>query len=297
LAYANQHRDWRIYHDFAQVLIRQARQMYAQEPFGVALEQTAYALDSTVIELCLSLFPWAHSQRRKSAVKLHTLVDLRGNIPCFIRVTTAKTPDCTVLDHLPIEAGAYYVMDRGYNDYQRLHRLTRAGAFFVVRGKTNLTFVRRSSRPVDADSGVRSDQIIRLKDRRTRCKYPDQLRRIHYYDCEHKKRFLFITNDFQLPAIAIANLYRCRWQVELFFKWIKQNLRVRHFMGNSPNAVKTQIWIAISTYVLVAILKKSLQLPQSMSEILQVLSVTLFEKLPLNMALFRNINQTTPPNP
>ena len=286
LAYANQHRDWRIYHDFAQVLIQQARLLYSQEPFGVALEKTAYALDSTVIELCLSLFPWAHSQRQKSAVKLHTLVDLRGNIPCFIRVTTAKTPDCTVLDHVPIEAGAYYVMDRGYNDYQRLHRLTRAGAFFVVRGKTNLTFTRCRSRPVDADSGVRSDQIIRLKDRRTRCKYPDRLRRIHYYDSEHEKRFLFITNDFQLPAIAIANLYRCRWQVELFFKWIKQNLRVRHFMGNSPNAVKTQIWIAISTYVLVAILKKSLQLPQSMSEILQVLSVTLFEKTSLNAALF-----------
>jgi len=172
LAYANRHRDWRIYHDFAQVLIQEAREIYAQEPFGVALEQTAYALDSTVIELCLSLFPWAHSQRKKSAVKLHTLVDLRGNIPCFIRVTTAKTPDCTVLDYVPIEAGAYYVMDRGYNDYQRLHRLTRAGAFFVVRGKGNLTFGRCRSRPVDAESGVRSDQIIRLKDRRTKRKYP-----------------------------------------------------------------------------------------------------------------------------
>jgi IS4 transposase len=232
------------------------------------------------------LFPWAHAQRAKSAVKLHTLVDLRGNIPCFIRVSTAKTPDCTVLDHLPIEAGAYYVMDRGYNDYRRLHRLTRAGAFFVVRGKSNLAFIRCETRKIDRDLGLRSDQTIRLKDRRTTLKYPDRLRRIHYYDVEHQKRFIFITNDFQLPALTIANLYRCRWQVELFFKWIKQNLRIQHFMGNSINAVKTQVWIAISTYVLVAIVKKQLRLPRTMSEILQVLSVALFEKMPLNAALF-----------
>jgi hypothetical protein len=286
LAHANQHRDWRIYHDFAQVLIEQARGLYAQDSFAVALDQTTYALDSTVIELCLTLFPWAHAQRAKSAVKLHTLVDLRGNIPCFIRVSTAKTPDCTVLDHLPIEAGAYYVMDRGYNDYRRLHRLTRAGAFFVVRGKSNLTFMRCETRKIDRDLGLRSDQTIRLKDRRTTLKYPDRLRRIHYYDVEHQKRFIFITNDFQLPALTIANLYRCRWQVELFFKWIKQNLRIQHFMGNSINAVKTQVWIAISTYVLVAIVKKQLRLPRTMSEILQVLSVALFEKMPLNAALF-----------
>ena len=297
LADANRHRDWRIYRDFAQVLIEQARQLYAHDAFAAALKHTVYALDSTVIELCLTLFPWAHSQREKGAIKLHTLVDLRGNIPCFIRVSTAKTPDCTVLDCLPVEPGSYYVMDRGYNDYQRLHRLSRAGALFIVRGKQNLTFVRLAARAVDRASGLRSDQTIRLKDRRTRRKYPDRLRRIHYFDAQHNKRFLFITNDFSLPALTIAELYRCRWQVELFFKWIKQNLRIQHFLGNSLNAVKTQVWIAISTYVLVAILKKQLGLERSMSEILQILSVALFEKTPLNTALLDENQRTSKPPP
>jgi DDE family transposase/uncharacterized protein DUF4372 len=286
LADANRHRDWRIYHDFAQVLISQAQELYAQGAFAVALQHTVYALDSTLIELCLALFPWAHSQRQKGAIKLHTLVDLRGNIPCFVRVSTAKTPDCTVLDHLPVEPGSYYVMDRGYNDYRRLHRLSTSGAWFIVRGKQNLTFHRLDRRPVDRASGLRSDQTIRLKDRRTTRKYPDRLRRIHYFDALLNKRFLFITNDFSLPALTIAELYRCRWQVELFFKWIKQNLRIQHFLGNSPNAVKTQVWIAISTYLLVAILKKQLGAEHSMSQILQILSVTLFEKTSLNAAIF-----------
>ena len=293
LADSNRCRDWRIYHDFAQALIQQARELYAQDSFAVALQETVYALDSTVIELCLTLFPWAHSQRAKSAVKLHTLVDLRGNIPCFIHVSPAKTSDCRALDLVPIEPGAYYVMDRGYNDYRRLRRFTLAGAFFIVRGKNNLTFTRCQSRDVNGQNGVRSDQIIRFKDRRTRGKYPERLRRIHYYDSENGKRFLFITNDFNLPALTIAELYRCRWQVELFFKWIKQNLRIQHFVGNTINAVKTQVWIAISTYVLVAIVRKQLRLERSMSEILQVLSITLFENTPIIKALSSQHQSTT----
>ncbi len=278
LARANEQRDWRIYHDFAQVLIRHARKLYAREPFAVALERTVYALDSTVIELCLSLFPWAHSQRQKAAVKLHTLLDVRGNIPCFVRVSTAKVADSSVLDHLIPEPGSFYIMDRGYNDFARLHRWTQAGAFFVVRCRKNIMFVRQALRQVDRNSGLRSDHTVRFRDRRTRKKYPQPLRRVTFYDVEHRRRFILLTNAFHLPALAIPQLYKCRWQVELFFKWIKQHLRIKHFFGLSPNAVKTQVWIAISTYVLVAILKRELKLERSLYEILQILSIALFEK-------------------
>jgi len=280
LARANELRDWRIYHDFAQVLIRRARDLYSQEPLAVALHNTVYALDSTVIELCLSLFPWAHSQRQKAAVKLHTLLDVRGNIPCVVRVSTAKTADSTVLDHLLPEPGSFYIMDRGYNDFQRLLRWTQAGAFFVVRGRKNITFVRRARRQVDRSTGLRSDQTVRFRDHRTRKHYPGLLRRVTFYDVEHRRRFILLTNAFHLPAAAIPQLYKCRWQVELFFKWIKQHLRIKHFFGRSPNAVKTQVWIAISTYVLVAILRRELKLTRSQYEILQILSVAIFEKTP-----------------
>jgi transposase len=278
LARANEQRDWRIYHDFAQILIRHARKLYAKESLAVALERTVYALDSTVIELCLSLFPWAHSQRRKAAVKLHTLLDVRGNIPCFIRVTTAKVADSTVLDHLIPEPGSFYIMDRGYNDFARLHRWTQAGAFFVVRCRKNITFGHPARHPVDRSSGLRSDQTVRFRDRRTKKNYPQSLRRVTFYDAEHRRRFILLTNAFHLPALTIPQLYKCRWQVELFFKWIKQHLRIKHFFGQSPNAVKTQVWISISAYVLVAILKRELKIERSLYEILQILSVALFEK-------------------
>lgn len=280
LARANELRDWRIYHDFAQVLIRHARRLYAQEPLAVALKRTVYALDSTVIELCLTLFPWAHSQRQKAAVKLHTLLDIRGNIPCFVRISSAKVADSTVLDHLIPEPGSFYVMDRGYNDFARLLRWTQAGAFFVVRCRRNITLVRRARRLVDRSTGLRSDHTVQFQDRRTRKHYPTALRRVTFYDREHHRRFILLTNAFQLPALTIPQLYKCRWQVELFFKWIKQRLRIKHFFGHSPNAVKTQVWIAISAYVLVAILKRELKVERSMNEILQILSVALFEKTP-----------------
>jgi transposase len=280
LADANAVRDWRIYHDFAQLLIQRARMLYAQQPLAVALEQTVYALDSTVIELCLSLFPWAHSQRKKAAIKLHTLLDVRGNIPCVVRISTAKTADSTVLDQLIPEPGSFYIMDRGYNDFDRLHRWTQAGAFFVVRCRKNITFARRATRPVDRSTGLRSDQTVGFQDRRTKKRYPQPLRRVTFYDTEHRRRFILLTNAFQLPAVSIPQLYKCRWQVELFFKWIKQHLRIKHFFGNSPNAVKTQVWIAISAYVLVAILKQELKVQRSQYEILQILSLALFEKTP-----------------
>ena len=282
---ANKRRDWRIWADFAQVLIGHARTLYAQDGFAVALEDAAYALDSTTIDLCLALFPWARFRRRKGAVKLHTLIDLRGNIPCFIRITHGKTHDVTVLDHLPIEPGAFYMMDKGYIDFGRLHAFTRQFAFFVTRAKKNLNCYRRESRAVDKSTGLRSDQTIVLRGVKTSELYPDALRRIAYYDTEHDRRLVFLTNNFELPALTIAQLYRCRWQVELFFKWIKQNLRIKTFYGNSVNAVKTQVWIAVSVYVLVAILRKELKLPRSLSEILQILSVTPFEKTPIFQAL------------
>jgi hypothetical protein len=290
LADANEHRDWRIYADFAQILIAKARRLYQADGFGAQLEQTAYALDSTTIDLCLTLFPWARFRQHKGAIKLHTLVDLRGNIPCFVRITHGKAHDVTTLDTLPIEPGAFYAMDRGYLDFGRLHRLTSGLAFFVTRAKTNLDFSRRSSRRVDKTTGLRSDQTIVLCGPKTSKLYPDPLRRVVYRDAETDKRFVFLSNNFDLPALAIANIYRCRWQIELFFRWIKQHLRIRSFYGTSPNAVKTQVWIAICTYVLVAIIRKELELDHSLHEILQILSVSLFEKTPIIEAL-------TPKNP
>ena len=285
IADANEHRDWRIYADFADVLIGIARQLYADEEFGIDLKDTVYALDSTTIDLCLTLFPWAHFRRRKGAVKLHTLIDLRGSIPCFIRISTGKMHDVRALDDLPIEPGAFYVMDRGYVDFARLHRFDQHKAFFITRAKRNMDYGRVSSTPVDKSTGLRSDQIIRLRGPKTSLDYPDMLRRVSYYDTENERRFVFMTNHLTLPALTIAQLYKARWRVELFFKWIKQNLRIKAFYGNSTNAVKAQIWIAISVYVLVAILRKQLGLKRGLTEILQILSVTLFEKTPIFTAL------------
>lgn len=282
LAEANENRDWRIYADFAQILIQRARLLYAQEDFGVALKQTAYAFDSTTVDLCLSLFPWAQFRRHKAAIKMHTLLDLRGNIPCFIRVTSGKVHDLRMLDELPLEPGSFYIMDRGYTDFRRLATFPQNSAFFIVRAKSNLDYTRRSSRPVEKSTGLRSDQTIILVGPKTSILYPDPLRRISYFDSESQKRLVFLTNHFVLPPLTVAQLYRCRWQVELFFKWIKQHLRIKAFYGTSENAIKTQIWIAISIYVLVAIIKKELQLEQSLNEILQILSITLFEKSPIN---------------
>jgi hypothetical protein len=285
LADADRAHDWRIFADFAQILIGRARKLYADEPLGVELEHTAYALDSTTIDLCLSLFPWARFRRRKGAVKLHTLLDLRGNIPCFVRVSHGKTADVSVLDDLPIEPGAFYMMDRGYIDFQRLHRFTTGLAFFVTRAKRGLDFTRRARRRVDKATGLRSDQTIVLVGPKTSRLYPDPLRRIVFYDAENDRRFVFLTNNFALPALTIARLYKCRWQVELFFKWIKQHLRIKSFYGTSDNAVKIQVWIAISVYVLVAIVKKELGVQRSLTEILQILSLVLFEKTPIFQAL------------
>jgi hypothetical protein len=281
LADANERRDWRIYSDFAHALIRHARQLYAADSFGVDLEHTAYALDSTTIDLCLSLFPWAEFRRNKGAIKLHTLLDLRGNIPCFVLISDGKTSDVTVLDKLVIEPGAFYVKDRGYIDFARLHRFTRNMAFFVTRAKRNMDYSRRCYRPVDKSTGLRCDQTIILTGPKTSKAYPVPLRRISFCDPETEKRFVFLSNNFLLPALTIARIYKCRWQVELFFKWIKQNLRIKTFYGTSPNAVKTQVWIAISVYVLVAIVRKELKLDTSPGEILQILSITLCEKTPI----------------
>jgi Transposase DDE domain/Domain of unknown function (DUF4372) len=285
LADANAAHDWRIYADFAQVLIRRARKLYAQEPLAVDLAQTVYALDSTTIDLCLSLFPWARFRRRKAAVKLHTLLDLRGNIPCFIHVSHGKMHDVNVLDLLVAEPGAFYVMDRGYIDFERLHRLHEAGSFFVTRAKSNLKAVRRYSHPVDRSTGLICDQTIVLTGFYSRQDFDTPLRRIKFKDPETSKRLVFLTNNFALPAITICALYKCRWQVELFFKWIKQHLRIKVFFGTSENAVKTQIWIAVSVYVLVAIVKKRLNLSASLYEMLQILSLTMFERMPLDQLL------------
>ncbi len=285
LADANEHRDWRIYADFAQVLISLAKPLYATEPFGVDLTATVYAFDSTTIDLCLTLFPWARFRRQKAAIKLYTLLNLRGSIPEFIHVSDGKLHDVNALDlFLPLP-GAYYVFDRGYLDFGRLFQFQQTGAFFVTRAKVNLQYARQASRPVDKPTGLRCDQIIELTGPKTATLYPQPLRRIRYTDPETGKRLVFLTNDFTLPALTIAQLYQARWQIELFFKWIKQHLRIKAFYGTSPNAVKTQVWIAVSVYVLVAIVKKRLQLPQSLYAILQVLSVTLFEKVPIYQAL------------
>jgi IS4 transposase len=292
LADANERRDWRIYADFAQALIRRARKLYAQDGFGAALEQTAYVLDSSTIDLCMTLFPWAHFRSNKSGVKLHTLLDLRGNIPCFLRITAANTHDTAILDNITPEAGAFYIFDRGYNDYGRLYRFTLASAFFVIRPKGNLNYLRRHAHAVDRSTGVRFDHTIVLANPLTKNKYLLPLRRIRYVDAETGKRLVFLTNHFTLPAILVAQLYKCRWQVELFFKWIKQHLRIKAFYGTSPNAVKTQVWIAISVYVLVAILRKELGIDRSLYEILQILSVSLFEKCPVFEALTAQNTQT-----
>jgi transposase len=281
LARANENRDWHIYADFAQVLISIARHLYADDEFGAELDQTVYALDSTTIDLCLSLFPWARYQKRKGAIKLHTLLDLRGNIPSFIRITDGKVHDVKILDELIPEPGAFYIMDRGYIDFSRLHTLTQGLAAFVIRAKTNMQFRRLYSRPIDKSTGLKCDQSIVLTGVYTPKTYPEQLRRIRYYDAQSRKLFVYLTNNFQLPALTIAILFKCRWQVELFFKWIKQHLRIKAFYGTSENAVKTQIWIAVSVYVLVAIVKKQLHLDLSLYTILQILSVTAFEKAPL----------------
>lgn len=285
LAEANETRDWRIYADFAQGLIHRARELYAHEDFGVTLNQTAYAFDSTTVDLCLSLFPWAQFRRHKAAIKIHTLMDLRGSIPCFIHITSGKIHDVRILDELTLEPGSFYIMDRGYIDFRRLYTFPQQSAFFVTRAKSNLDYVRRSYRHVDKASGVKSDQTIALVGPKTSLEYPDCLRRISYFDSENKKRLVFLTNNFLLPPLNIAQLYRCRWQVELFFKWIKQHLRIKAFYGTSENAIKTQIWIAISIYVLVAILKKELNLQRNLNEILQILSITIFENRPINKVL------------
>jgi hypothetical protein len=285
LADANESRDWRIYADFAQVLIAIARPLYVHDPIGVDLDQSLYALDSTTIDLCLSLFPWAKFRRRKAAVKMHTLLDLHGNIPTFIRVTSGDVHDVNLLDEILPEAGAFYVMDRGYIDFQRLFVFTLSSAFFVVRTKSNVLLQRRYSHPVDQSTGVRSDQTVILTSFASASVYPDALRRVSYFDAETNKRLKFLTNNFVLPALTIAQIYKCRWQVELFFKWIKQHLRIKALYGTSENAVKTQIWIAVSVYVLVAILRKRLGLETSLYQTLQILSVTLFEKTPILCAL------------
>src|SRR5436853_4571965 len=281
LADANENRDWRIFADFAQVLIGIARPLYAQDPIGVELDQSLYALDSTTIDLCLSLFPWAKFRKHKAAVKMHTLLDLHGNIPTFISITDGKVHDVNILDEILPEAGALYVMDRGYVDFERLYIFTLSAAFFVVRTKSNVLLQRRYSHPVDKGTGVRSDHTVILTAIDSVKAYPDALRRISYLDVETRKRFKFLTNNFALPALTIALIYKARWQVELFFKWVKQHLRIKAFYGTSENAVKTQIWIAVSVYVLVAIVRKRLVLEASLYQILQILSLTLFEKTPI----------------
>jgi hypothetical protein len=286
LADANETRDWRIYRDFAQELIRLARDLYRHESFGVELSETVYAFDSTTIDLCLSLFPWGQFRRRKSAVKLHTLLDLRGSIPTSVYVTGGQVHDVNLLDELLLEPGAFYLLDRGYVDFARLYLFTQACAFFVTRAKKNLQFYLRTSRPVDRFGGVRCDQTIRLTGIRTARRYPDLLRRIAYYDAEKDLRLTFLTNNFLLLPLTIAQLYRARWQVELFFRWIKQHLRIKAFYGTSENAVKTQVWVALAIYALVAIVKKQLGLDFSLYQILEILSVTIFEKTPILQGYF-----------
>ncbi len=288
LANANENRDWRIYADFAQILISIAKDLYAEEDFGINLQAEVYALDSTTIDLCLSLFPWARFRKTKGAIKLHTLLNLRGSIPEFIHISDGKLHDVNILDILIAQPGSFYLMDRGYVDFARLYTMHQASAFFVTRSKRRFQFKRRYSRPVDKSIGLRCDQIIILTGANTTKDYPESIRRIKYYDAQTKKSLIFITNNFILPAFTIAQLYKARWQVELFFKWIKQHLRIKAFYGNSANAVKTQIWIAVSVYVLVAILKKRCGLDQSLYTILQFLSVSIFEKTPILQVFSEN---------
>jgi hypothetical protein len=285
LADANERHDWRIFADFAQIVIRRARMLYMDDPFGEELRQSAYALDSTTIDLCLAMFPWARFRQRKGAVKMHTLLDLHGNVPTFVWISDGKLADVKILDQLIPEAGSFYVMDRGYVDFERLHRFTSASAFFVTRTKDNVQLKRLTSRRKELGDGVMSDQIVVLATADSRKHYPDKLRRIRYHDAETNRYFVFLTNNFDLPALTIARLYKARWQVELFFKWIKQHLRIKAFYGTSQNAVKTQIWIALTIYVLIAVIKKELGLSVSIFQILQVVSVTVFERTPILQAL------------
>lgn len=294
LSNANMIRDWRIYADFAQSLINIARRMYISEDFGTELSQTVYALDSTTIDLSLSVFPWATFRQTKAAIKLHTLLDLRGSIPTFIHISDGKLHDVNILDILLPEPGSFYIMDRGYLDFARLYALSQGFAYFVIRAKSNFRFRRLYSRAVDKTSGLKCDQTVMLSGFYTSKAYPKKLRRIKYYDSKTEKTFVFLTNNFSLPALTITQLYRCRWQVELFFKWIKQNLRIKSFYGTTENAVKTQIWIAVSVYVLVAIIKKRLNLEESLYTILQILSVTVFEKAPLIQVLTDTDYKTEP---
>ena len=298
LADANERRDWRIFGDFAHILIAQAVELYAGEPFGAELASAAYALDSTTIDLCLSLFPWAKFRKTKAAVKLHTLLTLRGNFPTLVIITSGKVHDVNILDELIFDPGSFYVMDRGYVDFRRLHRIHLAGAFFVTRAKANFRFPRRYSAPVDKQAGIRFDQTVVLTGFYSQGRYPDALRRIGYTDPDTGKHLIFLTNNMTAPALTIAQLYRCWWQVELFFKWIKQHLRIKSFYGTSANAVKTQIWIAISVYVLIAIMRKRLELTHSPYAILQILSITLFEKTPILQALAQQfpLSQEAEPN-
>ena len=284
LAYANENRDWRIYCDFAQILIHEARQLYANEDFGLELDETVYALDSSTIDLCLSVFPWARFRKTKSAIKLHTLLDLRGNIPSFVAVTDGKVHDVNILDVLMPEPGAIYVMDKAYLDFERLYMLHQCSAFFVTRAKINTALKRLYSSPVDKSTGIRCDQIVALTGFYAKKDYPEKLRRVKFIDPDNGNRLVFLTNQFSFSAETIAALYKCRWQIELFFKWIKQHLRIKAFYGTSENAVKTQIWIAISVYVLVAIIKKRLKIDLSLYTILQIFSITLFEKMPILQA-------------
>jgi len=293
LAHANSVRDWRIYADFAQVLITRARALYLDDHFGIELAQTVYALDATTIDLCLALFPWAEFRKHKGAVKLHTLLDLRGNIPTVVIITHGKVHEVNILDQLSFEAGAFYVLDRAYLDFARLYKLHLASAFFVTRARKRFDFQRLYSQPVDRATGVICDQIVTLVNPVPRKGYPEKLRRIRYLDVQSQKRLVFLTNNFSLPPLTIAQLYRSRWQVELFFKWIKQHLRIKKFYGTSINALKTQIWIAISVYVLVAIVKKELHLEGSLYRMLQICSVSIFEKTPILQALSVTEDQST----
>jgi hypothetical protein len=292
IADANEQRNWKIYADLAYSLINTARKLYSDEPSAVELEQTAYALDATTIDLCLSMFPWARFRQNKGAIKLHTLLDLRCSIPTFIHISDGKLHEINTLDIVPFESGSFYVMDRGYLDFSRLYNLSQASAFFLIRAKSNLRCRRIYSHPVDRTTGLICDQTIMLTGFYQSKDYPEKLRRVKYYDAETDLTFVFLTNNFNLPALIVADLYRSRWQVELFFKWIKQHLRIKSFYGTSENAVKTQIWIAISVYVIVAILKKQLHLPYSLYTILQVLSISVFERIPLYQ-LFTNTNHKT----
>src|SRR2546422_4550482 len=294
LADANENRDWRIYSDFAHSLIKRARPLYADTDLGLDLDATVYALDATTIDLCLSLFPWAKFRRAKGAVKLHTMIDLQGSIPVFIDITHGKVGDVDVLDQIVPQPGSYIVMDRGYMDFQRLYHLHQSLGFFVIRAKADLQFQRRRSHAIDKSTGLRSDQTIVLTGPKSSKRYPAALRRIGYYSEEIDKRFVFLTNSFSLPALTVAAIYRYRWQIELFFKWIKQHLRIKRFFGTSANGVKIQIWIAVAVYVLIAIVKKKLGLKQNLYTILQILSVTLFEKVPI-LSLFENYDDSMEP--